>query len=188
MKSRYLIVLLAAGSALLVLAASPSAWAGSGQYQGECGGTVPCQTKVPPREKNPTEEKDKNTPTPAPPTRLVDITPIVVSSATVVLGMPTRTGVIAPASSTLTVTPTVGIMLTMEPATVLPLFTLTLAVAAPTQTATLLPSDTPVPLSTLSSTHETVASNGSWLLWVIGPVLIVGGAALVLTRSREQKR
>ena len=62
MRPRYIAVVWVIGIILLGLASSPSAWAATGQYQGGCGGTVPCRTPT----SIPKEEKDKDTPTPAP--------------------------------------------------------------------------------------------------------------------------
>jgi hypothetical protein len=79
-KAFHLTVFLAVGIVLLGLASSPSAWAGSGQYQGGCGGTVPCRTPT----SIPKEEKDKDTPASAPaqrtpaPTFNVMLTPSVL--------------------------------------------------------------------------------------------------------------
>ena len=171
---------------MLALTYSPAAWAVSGQYQGECtgGGTVPCRTKVPTPLQIPTEGKGGNTPTPVPPTLPAGTTPVVVGSATAVPILLTHAVTITPGPSK-TLTPTVSIalpaMLVMTATVSSPLSTATRV--APTQTAGLVPSDTPVPLSTLPPTRETAASNGNWLLWVGGLVLIAGGAALVFMRS-----
>jgi hypothetical protein len=180
MKSSHIALVFAIGVILLALTYSPAAWAVPGQYQGGCGGTVPCRTKVPTSK----GEKDRNTPTPVPPTRPVGITPVVVRSATAIPILLTHAVTITPGLSK-TLTPTVSIALpAMVAVTVTvssPLPTATRV--APTQTARLSPSDTPVPLSTLPPTREAAASNGNWLLWVAGLVLIAGGAALVFMRS-----
>ena len=181
MKSRHIAIVLAVGVVLLALTYSPSAWAGSGQYQSGCGGTVPCRTKVPTPVQVPTEVRVGNTPTPVPPTLPVGITPVVVVSATAVPILLTDAAMITPALSAEKATPTVSTALpsVAEAATRPPLL-------ASTQAFALLASDTPVPLSTLPPTRETAASNGNWLLWVAGLILIAGGAALVFVRSSGQ--
>jgi hypothetical protein len=184
MKSGYIALVLAFGVILLALTYSPAAWARSGQYQGGCGGTVPCRTKVPTPVQIPTKEKGKNTPTPVSSTLPVGITPVVVGSPTAVPILLTDAATITPEPSKALV-PTVSIalpaMVVVSATVSSPLPTATRV--APTQSARLSPSDTPVPLPTLTPTRQTAESNGNWLLWVIGLVLIAGGAALVFMRS-----
>ena len=180
MKSRYIALVIAIGVILLALTYSPAAWAVSGQYQGRCGGTVPCRTEVP----TPEEEKDRGTSMPVLPTRPVGIAPTVVGSATAVPILLTHAVTITPGPSK-TLTPTLSIalpaMIVVTATVSSPLPTATRA--APTQTDALFSSDTPVPLSTLPPTREATASNGNRVLWVAGLVLIAGGAALVFVRS-----
>jgi len=176
MKSDRVSIVLAFGIILAVLLSVNAVWATPEQSADRQ--TVP--TKTPTESMPVSPPKEKDTPTPVPPTitatpTLVPRTPLASRTLTLT-STQTLTGTLA--SATVIATPTESPEATD---TAVPP---TQTVAPPPASSTPVATESSLPVPTVAATAATLKApaGNNWLLWGIGLILIVGGAVLVFVR------